>query len=179
VIVQVKDNQPKLLEHCQTIAAENMPESTYQGCPPVIRNRLEKREVEVFNADLAPDHEWYEPIKNIIRVRRITQRFNTQEKSWNHSEEVAYYCASFGCWEAEHFARAIRGHWGIENRNHYVKDVTLKEDASRIRRNPGIFARLRSFALNILPKNNITHVSEALFDNALNINNVLQYQFVM
>jgi hypothetical protein len=56
VIVQVKDNQPKLLEHCQTIAAENMPESTYQECPPVIRKRLEKREVEVFSADLAPDN---------------------------------------------------------------------------------------------------------------------------
>jgi len=37
-----------------------------------------------------------------------------------------------------------------ENGSHYVRDVTLREDASRIRKNPGIFARMRSFAYNIL-----------------------------
>ena len=47
-------------------------------------------------------------------------------------------------------ADATRKHWGIENGLHYVRDVTLREDASRIRTNPGIFARLRSFAYNIL-----------------------------
>ena len=69
----------------------------------------------------------------------------------------------------------IRGHWGIENRHHYVGDVTLQEDASRIRRNPGIFARLHSFALNILRKNKVTNVSEALYDNALNLDNLRNY----
>ena len=34
--------------------------------------------------------------------------------------------------------------------SHHVRDVTLREDASRIRKNPGIFARIRSFAYNIL-----------------------------
>ena len=33
---------------------------------------------------------------------------------------------------------------------HYTRDVTLCEDASRIRKNPGVFARIRSFAYNIL-----------------------------
>jgi hypothetical protein len=56
--------------------------------------------------------------------------------------------------------------------------VTLKEDASRIRKNPGIFARLRSFALNILRKNKVNNVSEALFDNALNLNLIFEYQGV-
>jgi hypothetical protein len=47
-------------------------------------------------------------------------------------------------------AKAIRHHWHIENRSHYVRDGSFAEDASRIHRNPGIFARLRSFAANIL-----------------------------
>src|SRR5690348_1838409 len=38
--------------------------------------------------------------------------------------------------------------WGIENRDHYVRDVTLGEDASRIRHKPGGMARIRSAALN-------------------------------
>ncbi|MGC8537008.1 MAG: hypothetical protein ACP5QR_16030, partial [Rhizomicrobium sp.] len=45
---------------------------------------------------------------------------------------------------------AIRAHWGIENSSHYVRDVTFAEDRSRIRTNPGVIARLRSFAFNIL-----------------------------
>ena len=36
-------------------------------------------------------------------------------------------------------------------------------------------ARLRSFALNILRKNNVTNVSEALYDNALCLKNLWQY----
>src|SRR5690348_4174931 len=57
-------------------------------------------------------------------------------------------------------AKAIRDHWHIENRSHYVRDGSFAEDASRIRRNPGIFARLRSFAANILRFNGIHNVSD-------------------
>ena len=38
----------------------------------------------------------------------------------------------------------------IKNRLHYVRDVTLREDASRVRKNPAVFATIRSFAYNIL-----------------------------
>jgi predicted transposase YbfD/YdcC len=57
-------------------------------------------------------------------------------------------------------AKAIRDHWHIENRSHYVRDGSFAEDASRIRCNPGIFARLRSFAANILRLNGIHNVSD-------------------
>jgi len=60
-------------------------------------------------------------------------------------------------------AQAIRQHWSIENRSHYVRDVTFAEDARRIRCNPGIFARLRSFAANILRFNNVSNVSNARY----------------
>ena len=42
-----------------------------------------------------------------------------------------------------------------------MRDVTFAEDASRIRCNPGIFARLRSFAANILRANNVRNVADA------------------
>jgi hypothetical protein len=57
-------------------------------------------------------------------------------------------------------AKAIRDHWHIENCSHYVRDGSFAEDASRIRCNPGIFARLRSFAANILRFNGIHNVSD-------------------
>lgn len=49
-------------------------------------------------------------------------------------------------------SRLIRGHWKIENSQHYVLDVTFAEDASRIRKDaaPEIAAAIRRMALNIL-----------------------------
>lgn len=60
---------------------------------------------------------------------------------------------------------AVRAHWSIENRFHDVRDVTLGEEASRIRRNPGLFALLRSFALNLLRFNGVSNISLGLYDS--------------
>src|SRR5918996_1000235 len=67
-------------------------------------------------------------------------------KDWQASKETAYYFCDIVL-PAAQFNQIIRAHWGIENRLHHVRDTRLNEDASRIRRNPGIFALLRSFAL--------------------------------
>jgi hypothetical protein len=75
--------------------------------------------------------------------------------------------------DAASFGRAVRAHGGIENRAHHVRDRILREDDSRIRRKPGIFARLRSFALNLPRANGVTNVSEALSTNALNRDRLL------
>jgi len=41
--------------------------------------------------------------------------------------ESHYYLSSLD-WSAREFSEAVRGHWLIENRLHWVKDVTLNED---------------------------------------------------
>jgi len=45
-----------------------------------------------------------------------------------------------------------RGHWGIENGLHYKRDVTLAEDASRVRRQaaPQVMAALRNSLVHVL-----------------------------
>ena len=50
------------------------------------------------------------------------------------------------------FARAVRGHWGIENNCHWTLDVTYREDESRIRdvRMRENFAWLNRFTLLLL-----------------------------
>lgn len=62
---------------------------------------------------------------------------------------------------------AILFHWRIENKRHYTRDMTLREDASRIRKNLGIFARLRSFAYNILRFNQSGSIAQDRFAAAL------------
>src|SRR4051812_26471863 len=61
------------------------------------------------------------------------------------------------------------------HRAHYVRDQGLGEDDSRIRRKPGMVARLRSLALNILRANGIGNVSQALYRNALSLDHLLAY----
>ena len=57
-----------------------------------------------------------------------------------------------------------RGHWQIENGLHYVRDVTLGEDASQVRTQhaPANFAACRNTALNLLRQHGVTNIAAAL-----------------
>jgi predicted transposase YbfD/YdcC len=54
--------------------------------------------------------------------------------------------------DAQRLLALSRGHWGIENKLHYRRDVTLGEDASRIRKEvaPQVLAALRNSVLHVL-----------------------------
>jgi predicted transposase YbfD/YdcC len=68
----------------------------------------------------------------------------------------------------------IRAHWRIENGCHYVRDTAFAEDASRIRKNPDIVARLRSFAYNLIRGRGCKNVRNARWRAALDLNLVLE-----
>jgi len=174
-LVQLKANQANLFEAVCDIAANGIPADTAFS-RNTGRSRQEDRTVEVFPVgDALAATEWQPFVKTIIRVTRRTLLRSAATGMWAERGEVAYYLSSAADLPAIVWGAAIRGHWGIENRNHYVRDVSCDEDRSRIRDNPGIMARARSFALNIMRKNDIANVAEALWNGALNLNHILAY----
>jgi predicted transposase YbfD/YdcC len=174
VIVQVKGNQKTLLHDCQTTAETSVPTDVYQEPTTKTRNRIESRTVSVFTPLLISDQTKWHLVKAIVKVERKRRVFDTKAKCWKHSDETSFYIATV-IRSAQTFCRAIRNHWGIENSNHHVRDVTMGEDQSRIRTNPHLFAKLRSFALNILSANHVENVSLELFRNCTNLNHILNY----
>ena len=172
--MQVKGNQKTLLHDCQAISETTTPTDVYQEPMTKTRNRIESRKVESFISPTLTDDEKWGLVKVVVKVDRYRLVFDTKTKSWKDSSETSFYISTIVL-SAQEFCQAIRYHWGIENRNHHVRDVTLREDYSRIRINPHIFAKLRSFALNILRKNQVQNVSLELFENCMNLDKVLDY----
>lgn len=166
------------MNDCRDTENLRVADDVYQE--PIVskRNRKESRKVEVFKNIIISDSEKWDLVKSIIKVERKRETFNTKTKSWKNSDEVSFY-VSTTILNAKEFCVAIRNHWGIENSNHYVRDVSMNEDKSRIRINPDIFARLRSFALNIMRSNNVENIGAQIYENSLNLDNVLNCRGVI
>jgi len=71
------------------------------------------------------------------------------------STECRYFLCSFP--HRDQFAATVRGHWGIENQQHWVLDVQFGEDACRTRKNHSAenLALMRRMALNLLSGNGL------------------------
>jgi len=166
LIVQLKENQPTLLKKVEAACRGAVPLSCAETID-VGRNRHETRTVSVFDASPAVvKTEWEPYVSCIIKVERFTPVFNTRTHQWDARHEVSFYLSNRSI-KAEKAITVVREHWGIENRSHYVRDVTMQEDASRIRVKPGIFARIRSFGFNILSINRQGSIAQDRFEYAL------------
>lgn len=178
LLVQLKSNQAQLSGAVGAIVSRDVPADTASSQNKG-RSRQEDRTVEVFpvGEDLAHT-EWAAFIKTVIRVTRRTWLRSAATGLWDQRRQVALYVSSADGLPASTWADIVRGHWGIENRNHYVRDVSCDEDRSRIRDNPGIIARARSFALNIIRHNGATNVAQALWRGALKLDLILAYKAI-
>ena len=172
--MRVKANQPGLHDAVTRLCAEREPVDRHETTDRGRHGRQEHRRVEVFEVEGGLDPDWRPWIACAARVTRLTWRKDTRTGLWARGEEVALYACQVRL-DAESFGRAVRAHWGIENRDHHVRDRILGEDDSRIRCRPGVFARLRSFALNILRADGVSNVSEAVYVNALSFDRLLAY----
>jgi predicted transposase YbfD/YdcC len=152
-VLSVKDNQPHLLEDIQACFEKGLDtnfaalehsyhEESYQG-----HGRVETHTVyTIVNPTGLRQLAQWKDLRAITLL--ISQR---QEVGKELTEEVRYYIGSKAA-KAKAYASYIRGHWGIENGQHWVLDVCFQEDQCRMRtdHSPENMALLRRLALSLL-----------------------------
>lgn len=97
-----------------------------------------------------------------MQIRRRRRRLD-QPKRW--TTETVYAITDLQIHQAKpaQLAAAIRGHWSIENKLHWVRDVTYDEDRSQIRTGTGphVMAALRNTAISVLRLAGVTNIAAA------------------
>lgn len=156
-IFTVKNNQPKLRTKLKTLPWKQI---------PII--------------DTSIEHDHGRTAKRVLKATEITEgigfpgavqvlqltRTITDRKTGNRHTEVVYAVTSLSIADAKpaQIAAWLRGHWAIENKLHWVRDVTYAEDHSQIRTGggPQVMATLRNTAISILRLKGHTNIAAAL-----------------
>jgi predicted transposase YbfD/YdcC len=150
-LLVAKGNQPTLRDDLQLFFSEPPPDCQDWRTARTVdkgHGRLEIRELEAsteLNEFLAD--KWTGVAQVFRLVRTVTKKGKT-------SEEVVYGLTALSPVQAgaQNLLALVREHWAIENRLHYRRDVTLREDACQVRKGeaPRVLAVLNSFLLAVL-----------------------------
>ena len=158
----MKGNQPTLLEDITAIwdgepAAAQAVQVDQHG------DRIEQRRLWV--SQLLVGYSDWPHLAQVCRLERIVR---TKVKP---RRELAYAVTSLTPAEAnpERLLALWRGHWGIENRVHWVRDVTFDEDRSQVRTGsaPQIMAALRNLTISVIRLAGETNIAAALRRHAV------------
>lgn len=160
-LLTVKGNQPGLSAQLKALPWKQVPvahTSTNRA-----HGRVEKRTIKVVTVTTGI---LFPHARQAIQITRKTRRLDAT--TW--TTEVAYAVTSLAAEQATttQLATWVRGHWRIENRLHWVRDVTFDEDRSQIRsgNGPRVMASLRNLVISILRINGTTNIAQALRHHA-------------
>jgi len=148
--LSAKDNQPKLVEEIREAFAAAMEDNF---------DNVAQQEMQTSNKGHGREEMRYYctmPVPDTFATAKDWKGLNSlgmtiSSRKADGPSEVRYYITSFSS-DVDRFAKAVRGHWGIENSLHWVMDVTFGEDASRIRKGHGgeNVSWLRRLAISII-----------------------------
>ncbi len=167
----VKANQRRLYEDIKLLFDEPPEGEVFQEAEQRDRHgdRHEVRRLRASTA-LRGYLDW-PGVQQVCKVERVAER------KGKISGEVRYAITSLGDEVGpEQLLKHVRGHWGIENRLHYVRDVTFGEDASQVRKGsaPEVMAALRNVVIGLLRQANWTNIAAGLRHNGWQTGAALQ-----
>ena len=121
------------------------------------RHTLIKRELHCFTYQESLPQWNRANIQTLIRVERTFLR-----KEGPHLE-TAYHITNHR-WQEAQAAKAIRAHWEIENRLHWVKEVVLKEDRTPPKTGfgPQNLALINNWLISLYRKNGFDRITKAI-----------------
>jgi predicted transposase YbfD/YdcC len=168
-LIQVKGNQPTLFQAIKD-TIDTQPARSTCVSDERSRGRHERRTVAVFAPPAQVVEEW-EGLQRIVHVARQVSRAG-KETQTDH-----YYISSVCSDHAEVFSTGVRGHWSIENRLHWVKDVIQHEDDSCIRKGNGVetLSILKNVAINICRELGFDSIKGAAIHFASHVKELLAY----
>ena len=149
-VLALKDNHPTLSEEVRLwLAAETargrlpQPETVEKG----------HGRIEIRRYALSEQIEWLAPKPEWAGLRAVGRVESTRLSGGKTNTECRYDLCSFT--DPTRVAAAVRGHWGIENGQHWVLDVQFGEDDNRARRDHSAenLALVRRMALNVIRYN--------------------------
>jgi predicted transposase YbfD/YdcC len=152
-VISLKGNQGNLhknvkeaFEAAQSNKWEGVRHETCQTIE-VGHGRTEKRRYYLLPATAVEIPKGWSTIQSVVMV----ERERTDWKETTH--EFQYHICSLPA-DVEKISKAIRAHWGIENKLHWSMDVIFGEDKSRIRKGHGAenFGTMRRQTLGLLKK---------------------------
>lgn len=155
----VKENQPKLFDAIASLEEDKW-SKPYTECSKG-HGRIETRTIQVAPApDDLPD------FPHVSQVVRIFREVDDAKTNTARSTEIAYAITSYTKAQAGRrtLAAAARGHWGIENGLHWVRDVTMREDSSKVRSGsaPRALATMRNLVIGVLSLAGATNIAKCL-----------------
>jgi predicted transposase YbfD/YdcC len=152
-VLAVKDNQPRLLEDIQAAVSGHCDRAAVVGAEGAWFETVDvghgRHEVRTYT--LLTDLSGIRDRALWADLHGVCVAVSERAVGGETATEIRYYIGSFRG-TVQQWARAIRGHWGIENGLHWVLDVTFHEDGSRARAEHGAenLAWLRRMAVSLL-----------------------------
>lgn len=119
------------------------------------RGRVERRTITTAFVPGQQGTEDLSPYTGFAKVRQVfrLERRTHFKKSGTVREQSIFGITSLSPEQATHddLLSLVRGHWRIENRSHYVRDVTFGEDKSQVRSGnlPQVMALFRNTAISL------------------------------
>jgi predicted transposase YbfD/YdcC len=161
-VMIVKDNQQKLLDDVSTVfhgPCSHLLEKTTHETLDIGHGRIEERHLTV--SDELSDYSDWPGLQQVFQITRRT----TIKKTGKIRKETVYGITSLTPQQADApgLMNLVRCHWHIENKSHWVRDVTFGEDVSQVHcgNAPQVMAALRNTAIGLARSVGKTNIAAA------------------